>query len=149
MTDFVPLLDETPLTSADPRHAKRAALMQALFAHTFEPADDQLMEDEALTAEVTEILAVLPAIDVKIVAFAPERPLLEINKVDLAILRLIIFEAEHLKTPVKVLINEAVELAKEFGTDSSPKFVNGVLGKLLLIKSAETESESVEAAQPL
>jgi|GEM_PF-405750 len=149
MTDFVPQLDETPLVSTDPRHAKRAALMQALFAHTFEATDVQLVEDEALTAEVTTILAALPEIDVKIVAYAPERPLQEINKVDLAILRLIIFEAEHLKTPVKVLINEAVELAKEFGTDSSPKFVNGVLGKLLLIKSAEADGDSEEVAQVL
>ncbi len=138
MTDFAPQLDETLLASTDPRHAKRAALMQALFAHTFELADQQMVEDEALLAEIQAILADLPKIDAQIAEYAPERPLVEINKVDLAILRLIIFESLAQKTPTKVLINEAVELAKEFGTDSSPKFVNGVLGKLLLIKAAES-----------
>jgi N utilization substance protein B len=52
--------------------------------------------------------------------------------VDLAILRLIVWEAHHKNTPKKVLIDEAVELAKEFGSDSSPRFVNGVLGQLLM-----------------
>jgi N utilization substance protein B len=147
MSDFVPQLDELPLASSDPRHANRAAVMQALFAHTFELADDQLVEDKVLAAEIAEILKVLPAIDTQITEFAPERPLTEINKVDLAILRLIIFEAEHLHTPVKVLINEAVELAKEFGTDSSPKFVNGVLGKLLLLKSAQPDQGSTSSLE--
>ncbi len=55
-----------------------------------------------------------------------------LTKIDLNILRLAIVEIVYLKdTPIKVVINEAVELAKTFGTDNSSKFVNGVLGKII------------------
>ena len=55
----------------------------------------------------------------------PER----MNKVDLAILRLAIYEMKWGETPVGVAINEAVELAKKFSSDEAPAFINGVLGK--------------------
>ena len=116
----------------DPRHQKRIKLMQALFAHTFTSIDDQVEEDKEIAEKVRQILPDLPVIDALLVKHAPERPLSGINRVDLAVLRLIVAESRQSKTPKKVLINEAVELAKEYGTDSSPKFVNGVLGKLLM-----------------
>ncbi|MGD9129907.1 MAG: transcription antitermination factor NusB [Candidatus Woesebacteria bacterium] len=116
----------------DPRHQKRIKLMQALYSHTFDQSIEQFVEDEALANEIQKIIKEIPKIDKLISQFAQERPLEEINKVDLAIIRLIVFESIHKKTPKKVLINEAVELAKHFGSDSSPKFVNGVLGKLLM-----------------
>jgi N utilization substance protein B len=73
------------------------------------------------------------AIDEKIVRLAPERPLDQISQVDLQILRIAIGEGFIKKcTPPKVAIDEAIELAKEFGGASSRKFVNGVLGNLLL-----------------
>ncbi len=147
MTDFLPELDDTQLASPDPRHARRAAVMQALFAHTFEVTDDQMVEDPELAAEVQVILKALPQIDTLIIEYAPERPLDEVNKVDLAILRLIIHESQTQKTPTKVLINEAVELAKEFGTESSPKFINGVLGKLLVTDKV-TEAEAPAETTP-
>ncbi len=53
-----------------------------------------------------------------------------ISKVDLTILRLAIYEIYFSQTPVGVVINEAVELAKQFSTDQSPSFINGVLGKI-------------------
>ncbi|MEA2056121.1 MAG: transcription antitermination factor NusB [Patescibacteria group bacterium] len=118
----------------DPRHQRRIKLMQLLFAHTFvgsgEPDDlDQSKKD---METIEQVLSELEKIDPQISQYAPERPLADINQVDLAVLRLIIWEAEHKKTPKKVLIDEAVELAKEFGSESSPRFVNGVLGKLLM-----------------
>ncbi len=62
---------------------------------------------------------------------APEWPLDQVAVVDRNILRMALWEvAFYQKTPLKVGINEAVELAKMFGTDSSPRFVNGVLGSL-------------------
>ncbi|NLE84084.1 MAG: transcription antitermination factor NusB [Chloroflexi bacterium] len=62
---------------------------------------------------------------------APEWPLDQVAVVDRNILRLALWEvAFYQKTPLKVAINEAVELAKMFGTDSSPRFINGVLGSL-------------------
>jgi transcription antitermination protein NusB len=63
--------------------------------------------------------------------YAPEWPLDQIAAIDRNILRLACWEfAVHGETPVKVAINEAVELAKLYGSDSAPRFVNGVLGSL-------------------
>lgn len=119
---------ETKDTNPDPRHQKRIRLMQALFSYSFDQKTD-LPADEQQTCD--KIITSLAEIDPLIAEHAPERPLSEINQVDLAILRLIIFESKHTKIPVKVVINEAVELAKEFGTESSSRFVNGVLGQIL------------------
>jgi len=107
------------------------------------PDSPELPEFDALNFtendKIRQIIALLPSIDASLQEAAPERPLKDINKVDLAILRVIMFESLQKKTPKKVLINEAVELAKEFGTDSSPKFINGVLGKLLMQAVDQTE----------
>ena len=74
----------------------------------------------------------LDAIDGKIVVLAPEFPIDKINKVDLAILRLGVYELTIDTTqPERVVIDEAIELAKEFGNDASPGFINGALGKLV------------------
>jgi len=70
-------------------------------------------------------------IDAIIEAYAPAWPLSQMAAVDRNILRLAIFELLiHNKVPPKAAINEAVELAKRFGSDSSAKFVNGVLGSV-------------------
>lgn len=126
------IFDEATSSSLDPRHLKRIKLMQIIFAYNFSSPEEQFEEDEETYQQAKNILLILSEIDAKIAKFAPERPLSEINQVDLAILRVITAESITLKTPKKVLINEAVELAKEYGTDSSPKFINGVLGKLLM-----------------
>jgi len=63
---------------------------------------------------------------------APEWPIDKIAKVDLVVLRIAVFELLFgKKAPVKVAVDEAVELAKEFGNDTSHKFVNGVLGTVI------------------
>lgn len=69
-------------------------------------------------------------LDTKIQPIAPEWPIDQIARVDRSILRMGLFELLHLAdiVPPKVAINEAVELAKAFGSDNSSKFVNGVLG---------------------
>ena len=70
-------------------------------------------------------------IDAMIIPAAPEWPIDQIAKMDKAILRMSIYELLIKKdVPPKVAINEAVELAKEFGGDNSSKFVNGVLGTI-------------------
>jgi N utilization substance protein B len=70
-------------------------------------------------------------IDGYIRKYAPTWPVSQISAVDRNILRLAIFEILlDNRVPVKVSINEAVELAKTFGSDSSPKFINGVLGSV-------------------
>jgi N utilization substance protein B len=71
-------------------------------------------------------------IDLNILRFAPAWPVEQISTVDRNILRLAIFEILiDNKVPVKAAINEAVELAKLFGSESSSKFVNGVLGSVI------------------
>ena len=116
---------------SDPRHQSRVDLMQRLFACTF---SEQTLKECKKNGEeeLIEIVQSLEEIDKEIQETAPERPLGEINKVDLAIMRLIVFESKNKNTPKKVLVDEGIELAKEFGSDSSPKFVNGVLAKILL-----------------
>lgn len=91
-------------------------------------------------AEYDEILALsivngvsqsLEKVDGIIREFAPQWPIEQIQKVDLEILRIALWEGfVGEKTPPKVAIDEAIEIAKEFGGDSSSKFVNGVLGSI-------------------
>lgn len=74
----------------------------------------------------------LEEIDKVIVRVAPDWPIKNINKIDLTILRIGIFELEFLKeTPKKIVIDECVELGKKFGNDSTSKFINGVLDNII------------------
>lgn len=87
----------------------------------------------------------LSEIDGLIVATAPEWPLDQITPVDRNVLRVGIYELEFLKdVPPKVAINEAVELGKTFGGESSGKFVNGVLGTLFKKKKIPDEDATEE-----
>ena len=72
-----------------------------------------------------------PKLDAMVSESAPEWPVSELAVIDRNILRMAIWELRIWgETPVKVAINEAVELAKRFGSDSAPRFINGVLGSL-------------------
>jgi N utilization substance protein B len=70
----------------------------------------------------------LETLDTIIARYAPEWPVAQIAVIDRNILRMALWEIGFEQTPLKVVINEAVELAKTFGSDASPRFVNGVLG---------------------
>jgi len=109
------------------------------------------LEEEPFPDELAEfirqiIFGVFPLrekLDQVIARYAPEWPLDQIAAIDRNILRIATWEfAAQRETPVKVAINEAVELAKAFGSDSAPRFVNGVLGSL-----AEHENEIVQLLQ--
>jgi N utilization substance protein B len=111
------------------------------------------LEETPLPDDVAEfarqiIFGVLPitqTLDHLIAKYAPEWPLDQIAAIDRNILRMALWEfAVYGETPLKVAINEAVELAKLFGSDSAPRFVNGVLGAL-----AEHQSEIHQAVQNL
>ena len=79
-----------------------------------------------------------PELDVMVAEKAPEWPVSELAIIDRNILRLAIWELLIWgETPVKVAINEAVELAKRFGSDSAPRFINGVLGSLAGRRNAQ------------
>lgn len=80
---------------------------------------------------VTGVITYLNEIDKLIARYAPEWPLEQMAVIDRNILRIAIYEFLILgETPVKVAINEAVELAKTYASDSAPRFINGVLGSL-------------------
>lgn len=72
-----------------------------------------------------------PVLDATIVENAPGWPLDQVAPVDSSILRLAAYEVLFGDSPIKVAINEAVVLAKRYGSDSSPRFVNGVLGAIV------------------
>ncbi len=132
---------------ADPRHTSRKLALASIFCWLFNEADkndsismagDLLEEpigeqDTELTEYIFEgVREHIKEIDKIIEESAPEWPIDKIAKVDLVILRISVFELLFgKKTPVKVAVDEAVELAKEFGNDTSHKFVNGVLGTVI------------------
>lgn len=101
---------------------------ELFFAEKEEPVEED--EKAFILSEVEGVHAHMEEIDGMIAACAkgwdPER----MNKVDLAILRLAVYEMKFAETPVGVAINEAVELAKKFSSDEAPAFINGVLGKV-------------------
>ncbi len=80
---------------------------------------------------VTGVTPLFGTLDHFIAEHAPEWPLDQVAIIDRNILRMALWEfAVYCETPIKVAINEAVELSKTYGSDSTPRFVNGVLGSL-------------------
>ena len=112
-------------TSHDPRHRKRQHIVQELFSTEF--------HEQKVSPETTAVLQHKEEIDKLIQKAAPEYPVEKINKVDLAILRLAVYELViATNAPANVIIDEAVELAKEFANETSPGFINGVLGNITI-----------------
>lgn len=95
---------------------------------------DQPLEEAnaAFTSKlVNGVLQFQEGMDALIARYAPEWPLEQMAVIDRNILRIAIYEfLVDTETPIKVAINEAVELAKLYGSDSAPRFINGVLGTL-------------------
>jgi transcription antitermination protein NusB len=127
-----------------PRTRARSLALQVLYEvdiANHPPADiyKLRLEETPLADDLSDfarqiIFGVLPLtsiLDEIIAKYAPEWPLDQIAAIDRNILRIALWEfAVHRDTPIKVAINEAVELAKQFGSDSAPRFINGVLGAL-------------------
>jgi N utilization substance protein B len=91
---------------------------------------DQKMAD-FISQIVAGVWPIRNELDQFIAEHAPEWPLEQVATIDRNILRIALWEfAVSENIPIKVAINEAVELAKKFGSDSSPRFINGVLGSL-------------------
>jgi N utilization substance protein B len=126
------------------RRKSRAVALQILYevdsvGHKPEEVIQHALAGKALIEENIEFVKELVSgvidnkkqIDANIKKFAPSWPIAQIAVIDRNILRLAIFELLFdNKTPIKVAINEAVELAKNFGSDSSPRFINGVLSSV-------------------
>jgi N utilization substance protein B len=132
---------------SDPRHTARKLALASLFCWMFtEPSsaeclaiskevldtDNADFDTELVNSIVEGVKTHIDDIDNIIRECAPEWPLDKIAKVDLVILRIAIYEVVFgTKVPMKVAIDESVEIAKEFGNDTSHKFINGVLGTVV------------------
>lgn len=126
-------MTKTPATSKDPRHYRRRRTIQALYAANFKSQKPTTKQSRAIVKNTKKL-------DKIIIKHAPKWPLEKINQIDLAILRLSLWEIFiSKKTPYKVAINEAVELAKEFSSENSPGFINGVLGSA--VKKLEKDNQ--------
>lgn len=128
------------------RHLARTIALQTLFAWDFNGKNGQntksLIHDNFVNFApnfddggfvdilVNGVIDNLKKIDASIVKYATEWPLDQITTIDRNILRLGIFELVYTDIPPRVAINEAIEVAKNFGGDASGKFINGVLGAI-------------------
>lgn len=115
--------------STDPRHLFRIQIVQELFSQSFHTKQPH----NQITSKIIKNFG---EIDKLIKKAAPEWPINKVAKIDLAILRLAVYEIVIDKhQPDKVIIDEAIEIAKAFGNDRSPSFINGVLGTILKSKT--------------
>ncbi len=139
------------------RHQAREAALQSLYEYDTAQHDPQVVLrrhahernlDPRVEAYAAELLRGFgdheAEIDALIQEAAPEWPLAQMARIDKNILRLAIYEIRYnIAVPAKAAINEAVELAKQYGSDASSRFVNGVLGAIVN-RSAGLPSSSPE-----
>lgn len=147
------------------RHLARTVAMQSLYERDFhggkmEDTDAAVarnleefapgLDDKGFAKELVDgVLKHQKDIDATITKYAPAWPLPQITIVDRNILRIGVFELKHSDSvPSKVAINEAIELAKTFGGESSGKFVNGVLGAIFKDMIAAGRIKEVDKQEP-
>ncbi len=105
--------------------------ISGILVNRFEPIDITDDEKKFVIDLVTGVLNHKDSIDMMIVKYAVDWPLEQIAVIDRNIIRIAAYEfAVSQNTPDKVAINESIELAKTFGSETAPKFVNGVLGSI-------------------
>ncbi len=129
------------------RREAREALFALLFEMTFVTPEEAAglyeteieyaereLDDEYIKNGYEGVLANLSAIDEMISAASKGWKLSRLARVTLSLLRLAVYEMCYAKLPYHIAINEAVELAKVYGEDKSPAFINGVLNKIALMQ---------------
>ncbi len=150
------------------RHAARTIAVQTLYQWDFNGKQEDVyqildanrqefapeFDDEGFIKHIIEgVQAHQAELDALITKFAPEWPLEQITVIDRNVLRIGVFELRFDDSiPAKVAINEAIELAKTFGGESSGKFVNGVLGavyKDMGVKAVDLKKQEEMAAAPV
>jgi len=150
---------------ASNRHLGRIVALQTLYEYEFRMQSEDsstdideilgrnlaryetAIEDKTFVDELVKgIIAHQGDLDEKIQPIAPDWPIEQVARIDRTILRMGLYELLHLAdvVPPKVAINEAVELAKAFGSDNSSKFINGVLGTAFRTL-VEGESENAKS----
>lgn len=153
---------------ASNRHLGRIIALQTLYEEEFrrEAGDVDFDLDEVLTrniarykdmiedtAFITDLVYGVSSqsseLDAELQPIAPEWPIEQIARMDRQVLRMGLFELKRGgDVPPKVVINEAVELAKAFGGDNSSKFVNGVLGTILRQQEADQPKTPPKSTKP-
>jgi len=153
---------------ASNRHLGRIIALQTLYEQELrQAADDPAFDlDEVLARNIRRYQAILSDVaftkqlvagvnkqaaklDAALQPVAPEWPIDQIARMDRLVLRIGLYELENeADVPPKVVINEAVELAKAFGGDNSSKFVNGVLGTLLRLQEETAQPAGKSAKKP-
>ena len=137
------------------RHLSRTIVMQTIYEWDFRKDRDYVeiaerntdqydaeTDKEYITITVKGIIENIDKIDPLLQQAAPDWPVGQIEVIDKTILRIAVYELMiDRKVPPKVIINEAVELAKTFGSDNSGKFINGVLGTLYRQSDLPKEEE--------
>ena len=104
-----------------------------ILEYSYEENENTEDEKEYVSQLLNGVITNIDVIDEEILKYLKGWSIDRIAKIDLAILRLAIYEIKHAKdVPVKVSLNEAVELAKIYGNDNSANFVNGLLAKVIL-----------------
>lgn len=140
-----PMAESTSVTATPTRHQARILALESLYEHDLTGHDDdeiraRLHEDEDVPPVVRGYAATLfggvlkqiEPIDVYIGDAAPAFPVGQLSAIDRNVLRIAVYElmAQRKTVPVGVAINEAIEIAKNYGSDNSGKFVHGVLGTI-------------------
>lgn len=149
---------------ASNRHLGRIIALQTLFEQDFRRASDKSFDLEAVldrniarykaTVDDTDFIIQLvhgvaqheQELDEELQPVAPEWPIDQIARMDRVVLRMGLYELKYnTDVPPKVVINEAVELAKAFGSENSSKFVNGVLGTVLRKLTGDADDNTAPA----
>lgn len=139
------------------RHYARVVALQSLYESDFRDNDnvaeifdrhlDNINEDPENTEFAKELVVktrfTISDLDKTIEKYAPDWPIAQVAVIDRNILRMAVCELENFETPPKVVINEAIELAKSFGSETSSKFVNGVLGSVYRSSDKYKEEEQI------
>lgn len=153
---------------ASNRHLGRIIALQTLYEQDFRLASEDvsfdldavlkrnvsryeaMVDDVAFIKQLTEGVSQQTAeLDARLQPIAPEWPIDQIARMDRVILRIGLYELENEPdVPPKVVINEAVELAKAFGGENSSKFINGVLGTALRQKEEDAPAQKPKATKP-
>ena len=151
---------------ASNRHLGRIVALQTVYEYVFradceDSANDlseilernikrysETIDDKDFIVELTNgVVKTREELDKELQPLAPEWPLNQISRIDHAVLWIGLYELiNHSDVPPKVVINEAVELAKGFGSDSSSKFINGVLGTAYRNRSGDDASKEEKQA---
>ena len=147
---------------ASNRHLGRIVVLQTLYEYEFrsqsedksvdladiiarnmERYEDTIGDKQFVQDLLNGIVEKQVELDTKLQPMAPEWPISQISRIDRNVLRMGLFELLYMQetVPSKVAINEAVELAKAFGSDNSSKFINGVLGTAFKLFVGEQNGE--------